>query len=120
MLKNLNREEIKMAHYMIATVKVTDESWIPDYAVNVHEIVHRHGGKYLSRSANITALEGDPLDASLVALIEFPSMENMNAFINDADYAPFAAARIAGSLSSLFAIDATDAAGAIPYLANDG
>ncbi len=37
-----------MAHYMIATVKVTDDSWIPGYAVKVHEIVHRHGGKYLA------------------------------------------------------------------------
>jgi uncharacterized protein (DUF1330 family) len=117
---NLNHEEIRMAHYMIATVKVTDDSWIPGYAVNVHEIVHRHGGKYLSRSANITTLEGNPLDASLVALIEFPSMENMNAFINDADYAPYATARIAGSNSTLLAIDATDVAGTIPYLAAGG
>jgi uncharacterized protein (DUF1330 family) len=109
-----------MTHYLLATVKVNDDSWIPDYGANVHEIVHRHGGKYLSRSANITALEGDPLDASLVALIEFPSMENMQAFMNDADYAPTAAARIAGSDSKLFAIDATDAAGTIPYLAAGG
>lgn len=109
-----------MAHYMIATVKVTDDNWIPGYAANVHEIVHRHGGKYLSRSANITALEGDPPDTSLIALIEFPSMENMNAFMNDADYAPYAATRIAGSNSSLFAIDSTDVAGTIPYLAAGG
>ena len=47
-----------MAVFMIAEVKVTDDSWIPDYAAKVHEIVHKHGGKYLSRSANITPLEG--------------------------------------------------------------
>jgi uncharacterized protein (DUF1330 family) len=105
---------------MIAQVKVINDSWIPDYAANVHEIVHRHGGKYLSRSANITALEGDPPDASLVALIEFPSMENMQAFIKDADYAPYASARQAGTDSMLFAIDSTDVAGSIPYLAAGG
>ena len=43
---------------VIADVKVTDESWLPDYAANVHEIVHKHDGKYLSRSANITTVEG--------------------------------------------------------------
>ena len=51
-----------MPVYLIADVKVTDESWIPDYAANVHDIVHKHGGKYLSRSANITNMEGEPLD----------------------------------------------------------
>ena len=32
-----------MAHYLVAQVKVNDDSWIPDYAANVHELVHRHG-----------------------------------------------------------------------------
>jgi len=40
--------------------------------------------------------------------------------MNDSDYAPYAAARIAGSNSSLLAIDATDVAGTIPYLAAGG
>ena len=65
-----------MSVYLIADVKVTDESWIPDYAANVHDIVHKHGGKYLSRSANITNIEGEPLDTTLIALIEFPVTEN--------------------------------------------
>ena len=49
-----------MSVYLIADVKVTDDSWIPDYAANVHDIVRKHGGKYLSRSANITNIEGEP------------------------------------------------------------
>ncbi|MGB5330357.1 MAG: DUF1330 domain-containing protein, partial [Gammaproteobacteria bacterium] len=47
-----------MSAYMIANVKVNDDSWIPEYAQKVHEIVHKHGGKYLSRSGNLTLLEG--------------------------------------------------------------
>ena len=31
-----------MAVYVIATVKVNDDSWIPDYAAHVHDIVHKH------------------------------------------------------------------------------
>ena len=38
-----------MAVYVIATVKVNDDSWIPEYAANVHDIVHKHGGRYLSQ-----------------------------------------------------------------------
>ena len=35
-----------MTVYIIADVEVTDEAWIPEYAKNVHDIVHKHGGKY--------------------------------------------------------------------------
>ena len=106
-----------MAAYLIADVKVTDEEWIPDYAANVHDIVHKHGGKYLSRSANITNLEGDPLDTTLIALLEFPDMNSLQAFVNDPDYAPYGKSRSDGSVSKFNAIDDTDVAGTIPYLA---
>ncbi len=105
-----------MTVYVIADIKVTDDSWVPDYAANVHEIVHKHGGKYLSRSANITTVEGEGLDTTLVALIQFPSMEAVQAFANDPEYAPYAEARQGGSVSRLHVIDDTDVAGAIPYL----
>jgi len=109
-----------MAHFLIAQVKVNDDSWIPDYAANVHDIVHRHGGKYLSRSGSITTLEGDESTANLVAVIEFPTESDMQAFVNDPDYAPYAAARQAGTDSHFIGIDATDAAGTIPYLTAGG
>lgn len=105
-----------MAHYLIAQVKVNDDSWIPDYAANVHEIVHRHGGKYLSRSGNIKTLEGAESTANLVAVIEFPTEDAMNAFVADPDYAPYAKARQDGTDSHFIGIDASDAAGTIPYL----
>ena len=105
-----------MTVYVIADVKVTDDSWVPNYAANVHEIVHKHGGKYLSRSANIKTIEGEELDSTLVALIEFPSMEAVQAFASDPEDAPYAKARQAGSVSRLHVIDDTDVAGTIPYL----
>lgn len=105
-----------MANYLIANVTVNDDSWIPDYAAKVHDIVHRHGGKYLSRSGNITTLEGDESTLSLVAIIEFPTGDALNAFISDPDYAPYAKARQDGTDSHFIAIDDTDVAGTIPYL----
>lgn len=109
-----------MANFLIAQVKVTNDSWIPDYAANVHDIVGRHGGKYLSRSGKITTLEGDESTANLVALIKFPNEESLHGFINDPDYAPYAKARQDGTDSHFIAIDDTDAAGTIPYLAAGG
>ena len=68
------------------------------------------------RSGRIEALEGEAPDASLVALIEFPSREAAMEFAADPDYAPFGEARKAGSVSNFYLIDDTDVAGTIPYL----
>jgi uncharacterized protein (DUF1330 family) len=105
-----------MTVYLIADVKVTDDKWVPAYAASVHDLVHKHGGKYLSRSGNVTILEGKPLDTTLIALLEFPSADAVRAFITDPEYAPYAAARQAGSESRFQLIDDTDLAGTIPYL----
>lgn len=109
-----------MANFLIAQVTVTDPSWIPEYAANVHDIVHRHGGKYLARSGNIRTLEGDESTLSLIAVLEFPTDEALQAFVDDPDYAPYAAARQAGSDSHFVAIDDTDVAGTIDYLTAGG
>jgi len=109
-----------MSNFLVAQVKVNDDSWIPDYAAKVHDIVHRHGGKYLTRSGNITTLEGDESTANLVAIIEFPTADALNAFVADPEYAPFAKARQDGTDSHFIAIDDTDAAGSIPYLTAGG
>lgn len=106
-----------MSVYLIADIKITDDGWVAEYAADVHEIVHRHGGKYLSRSGNVSTVEGEALDTDLVALLQFPSQQALSAFAGDPDYAPYAKARQAGSVSRFHVIDDTDLAGTIPYLA---
>lgn len=107
-----------MSVFMIAMVKVHDGAWLPEYAANVHNIVHRHGGKYLSRSANITTIEGPSPDATVIGILQFPSIEAVHAFADDPDYAPYATARRAGSDAHFYVIDDKDAAGTIPYLSS--
>lgn len=105
-----------MSVYLIADIKVTNDGWVPEYAANVHKLVERHGGKYLSRSGNITTLEGEKKDSTLLALLQFPSMEAIERFASDPEYAPYGEARQAGSVSHFVAVDDTDVAGTIPYL----
>jgi uncharacterized protein (DUF1330 family) len=105
-----------MTVYVIADIKVTDPAWVPAYATSVHDLVHKHGGKYLSRSGNVKTLEGAPLDTSLIAIMAFPSAEAVKAFAADPQYAPYAAARQKGSDSRFQLIDDTDLAGTISYL----
>jgi uncharacterized protein (DUF1330 family) len=107
-----------MTTYVIADIKVTDDSWVPEYAANVHDIVHKHGGKYLTRTSNIKTVEGEALDSTLIALLEFPNAEAFEAFAGDVDYSPYAEARQAGSVSRFHVLDRSDLAGTIPYLSN--
>ncbi len=105
-----------MPVYLIADITLTDDSWVPDYAANVHNIVASHGGKYLSRSGNIETLEGEDPGSTVIALVEFPDSAAARAFVNDPAYAPYAKARQAGSTGVLRVIDDTDLAGGVPYL----
>src|SRR5436309_12997539 len=97
-----------MTVYVIADIRVTDDGWVPDYAASVHELVHKHGGKYLSRSGNVKTLEGAPLDTSLIAIMAFPSAKAAESFVTDPAYTCFAAARRGGSESRFQLIDDTD------------
>ncbi|MEQ9038792.1 MAG: DUF1330 domain-containing protein [Silicimonas sp.] len=105
-----------MSVYLIADIKVTDDGWVPEYATNVHNLVEKHGGRYLSRSGNIDTLEGPAKDSTLIAILEFPDRAALDAFVADPEYAPYGKARQAGSISHFHVIDDTDIAGAIPYL----
>lgn len=105
-----------MSVYLIADIKVTDDGWVPEYATNVHNLVEKHGGRYLSRSGNIDTLEGPENDSTLIAILEFPDRAALDAFVADPEYAPYGKARQAGSISHFHVIDDTDIAGAIPYL----
>jgi uncharacterized protein (DUF1330 family) len=106
-----------MTVYVIADIKITDDKWVPAYAASVHGLVHKHGGKYLSRSGNVKTLEGKPRATTLIALMAFPTAGAARAFVTDPEYAPFVAARQDGSVSEFQLIDDTDVAGTIPYLA---
>jgi uncharacterized protein (DUF1330 family) len=108
--------EMKMTVYLIADIKVKDQSWIPAYATSVHDLVHKHGGKYLARSGNVKTVEGQPLDTTLIAVMAFPTEAAARGFTNDPDYAPYVAARQRGSDSRFQLVDDTDLAGTIPYL----
>ena len=105
-----------MSVYLIADIKITDDSWVPEYASEVHKIIEKHGGKYLSRSGNITTLEGQDRDSTLIALLQFPSQQALEDFAGDPEYDRYGKARQGGSISNFHMIDNTDIAGTIPYL----
>lgn len=105
-----------MTVYLIADIKVTNDGWVSEYATNVHKLVEKHGGRYLSRSGKIETLEGPDKDSTLIAILEFPTRQALDDFATDPEYAPYGKARQAGSVSNFHVIDDSDIAGVIPYL----
>ncbi|TDF37484.1 DUF1330 domain-containing protein [Alteromonadaceae bacterium M269] len=97
-----------MTVYSVLAVTPTSEDWIPDYIGPANELVAKHGGKYLARTANHEQIEGEQNDAALRIVIEWPSKEAALAFMNDPGYVPHLKARTAGSQSFHYLIDATD------------
>ena len=106
---------IVMTVYVIAEVKVETEEWIPAYASEVWKLVKKHNGKYLSRSGNLTSLEGSK-DLSMIAIVEFDTREDADNFWDDPEYSQYKESRVNGAKNTFTLIDDTDVTGQIPYL----
>jgi uncharacterized protein (DUF1330 family) len=97
-----------MTYYSVFDVTPTSDSWIPAYVQAATALVVKHGGTYLARTANHEQLEGSSDPVGLRVIIEWPSKEAAQSFMNDAEYAPHFKARSAGSISNHYLIAGND------------
>jgi len=97
-----------MSYYSVLAVTPTDQNWIHDYLEPVNQLVAKHGGKYLARTASHEQIEGEGQSVALRIIIEWPFREAAIAFMNDPEYAPHLYARTAGSDSQHFLIEGKD------------
>ena len=76
-----------MAAYLVAVCEITlPNDNFKKYAAQSAELIHQHGGKYIVRGPAIDVLKGDDLKGKVVIITEFPSMDELNAFVNDEKY----------------------------------
>jgi uncharacterized protein (DUF1330 family) len=86
-----------MEYLMIVEANITNPAWVQEYLLKVTPLVISYGGSYITRSSTVELLEGEHKPQySLVA--KFPSREAALNFYNSQEYAPFKAARQAGSV----------------------
>lgn len=97
-----------MTYYSVLAVTPTSEDWIPGYVETASSLVAQHGGKYLARTTNHDRLEGQGEGAALRVIIEWPTKQAAEAFMNDPAYEPHWKARLAGSNSHHFLIEGKD------------
>lgn len=99
-----------MKYYVVARVKIKDDSWVEAYLPAVTELVHKHGGDYLARTMTMESIEGDAELPSVFVIIEWPSKEAAIAFYNDPEYAPYLKSRLAGAENDLVLVAGEDIA----------
>ena len=96
-----------MTAYLFVTIKAHDFAWAEAYQANVPAIMQRHGGEFLTISDQVERLEGTGPNPDRAALMTFPSVEAVKAFVTDPDYSPYRAARLAASVGDAFVFGAS-------------
>ena len=94
-----------MSAYAIGGVTIRDPSWLAEYRPKVEELVKKHRGKYLVRSGEMARLEGDGELPDVLVVLEFPSMEEAQAWHDDPEYAPLIKLRQSGSDMDFVLVD---------------
>ena len=94
-----------MPTYVTAALTITDPSWMEAYGPAVHELVGKHGGRYIAQTPEVTKLEGDADAPSAAVIIEFPDRASAEARYKDAEYQPWLASRNSGSNGPVLMVD---------------
>lgn len=97
-----------MTYYSVLDVSPTTDAWVADYINPVNKISAKYGGKFLARTTNHEQIEGEASEAVLRIIIEWPSKQAALDFTTDPEYVPHLQARIAGSVSNHYLIEAKD------------
>ena len=99
-----------MKYYAIAEINITDPSWVADYLKEATALVESHGGRYLSRTADIEKIEGERPAPQVALIIEWPSKEDAMAFYESEEYRPHLEARLKGSTGDFMLVAGEDMA----------
>jgi uncharacterized protein (DUF1330 family) len=98
-----------MNYYLIVEITITDDSWVPEYVQEVTRMIGQYGGRYLARTPHTQRLEGERALPQVVALIEFPSQEALQAWYSSAEYKPYLQQRLRGATTELTVVPGEDA-----------
>lgn len=93
-----------MAAYVINDMEVTDPATFEQYKQLSPPTVAQYGGRFLARGGACTAAEGDWLPKRLV-ILEFPSVERAQAWLESPEYAPARALRQRSARSRIVIVE---------------
>ena len=93
-----------MPAYMIGDVEVTDPAGYDEYRRGVAATLEPFGGRFIVRGGRTEVLEGGWSPKRCVVL-EFPSMEKLQAWYHSPEYAPLIALRQRSARANLTAVE---------------
>jgi uncharacterized protein (DUF1330 family) len=81
----LARRREPMSAFIVARVDVRDRERYAEYMLHTPRVIARHGGRFVARGGERVILEGED-DGLRLVLIEFPSLDDAQAFYHSQDY----------------------------------
>ena len=94
-----------MAARMVVYMNISDDSWVELYFAAVPAIFAEYGGVSLAGSRAIRQVEGTGPTPQRMAVLSFPSLAAIDAFMADARYQKFRRLREQGATSEIFVFD---------------
>src|SRR5579862_7471531 len=98
------RKESPMAAYLIADIEIDDKADYDEYIKRVPAVIAAHGGRYLVRGGTTKVLEGDWHPRRTV-VVEFATMDALQAFWASPDYQSVLAIRERAARSNVVAVE---------------
>lgn len=93
-----------MAAYIIARMDVDDPSLLKDYLTATPPIIEKYHGKFIARGGSTITLEG-PEETRRIVLIEFPSLQDAEAFYRSPEYSEARKLREGIAVAEFIAVD---------------
>ena len=75
-----------MPAYFICTMTVHDPETYRKYTALTPATLARYGGRFLTRGDAVETVEGSPVFAERMVILEFPDRDTALAWYHDADY----------------------------------
>ena len=76
-----------MTAYIVSVCEITTVSdALQQYAERAADLAHQHGGRYAVRGKPLEVVEGEALGGKSLVILEFPTMEQLRAFLHGAEY----------------------------------
>lgn len=96
-----------MKAYLVLDFSIHDLEGFRPYIASVPAHIERHEGKYIVRGAEPKTIEGDWSPERMV-IIEFPTRENAEQFLADAEFQQLAKIRHKTTNSRLVLVDGAE------------
>jgi uncharacterized protein (DUF1330 family) len=98
------RGEWGVKAYLVLDFSIADFAGFRRYIAEIPAYISKHAGKYIVRGVSPTPVEGDWTPERMV-IIEFPSRENAEAFLNDPEIQDLFKVRHETTTSRLVLVD---------------